>query len=158
MLRAAIEHYRPPGIIMFGLHMRIERIRIEKLARNRRELGRPDADGEFPAGPGVADGPETLPGQFTWALAAAALRRCGLSFEWSNDAGGYLCNQIYFRTAMEASALGVDQFAFFHVPPTDEIAAELDPELMPQVHCSIPAPKLEEAARALVEVLMDIEA
>ncbi|HEY9056777.1 MAG TPA: hypothetical protein VIN77_06470 [Aurantimonas sp.] len=153
-LRAAIEAVRPATVMLFGLHQRAERLRLELVARNRRELGRVDAVGGFPSGPAVLDGPQSLPANLPWNDVAAALRDAGASFEWSTDAGGYLCNDTFYRLAYHAASLGVRRFGFIHVPLSDEAVADtVASETLPEVFCSVPAATLERAARALATAL-----
>ena len=153
-LREAIESAGPKTVLLFGLHRRTERLRIEMLARNRRELGRADALGAFPSGPAVLDGPQSLPCSLPWTDIARAFRGVKVPFEWSTDAGGYLCNDTLYRLAHAAERLGVERFGFFHVPLSDErvddVAAS---EKMPEVFCSLPAAVLAAAALALVDAL-----
>lgn len=153
MLEAAIRSSGASTVLMFGLHSRAERLRIELLARNRRELGRIDAAGCFPSGPAVMDGPERLRLALPWAGVARAFREARLSFEWSTSAGTYLCNDTLYRLAFNAERLGVRRYGFFHVPLTDELIAAPDVEAMPEVFCSLAAADLERAARHLVAAL-----
>lgn len=153
-LREAIESMRPKTVLMFGLHQRAERLRIEILARNRRELGRADAVGDFPSGPAVLDGPPSWPCNLPWTDVASALRRADMPFEWSTDAGGYLCNDTLYRLAYASRALGVERFGFFHVPLSDERVGDVAAsEKLPDVFCSLPAAVLFAAALALADAL-----
>lgn len=153
-LRTLIETLAPTSVVLFGLHKRAERLRIERVARNRRKLGQADATGAFPAGPAVLDGPEALACRMPWEAVTSALRGAGVSFEWSSDAGGYLCNDTLYRLAFNADALGVRDFGFFHVPLSDEAAAQVDEiEGMPEIFCSMPAARIAAAALALVDEL-----
>lgn len=153
-LRAEIRQRQAKTVLMFGAHLRAERLRVELCARNRRELGRADAVGGFPAGPSIGDGPERLACRLDWGQVAGALRGAAIDFEWSNNAGAYLCNDTLYRLALAADELGVERFGFFHLPSSDEGVAELlaHPPL-PDVFLSLPLEKLEAAALALLEVV-----
>ncbi|WAJ30086.1 pyroglutamyl-peptidase I family protein [Antarcticirhabdus aurantiaca] len=153
-LKRAIEDESPAAVLLFGLHVRAERLRLELVARNRRELGRADAAGAFPAGPAVGDGPDELATRLPLAACAAALREAGVSFEWSRNAGAYLCNDTLYRLARAAGDLGVERFGFVHVPLTDEcVEATLEAGGLPEVFCSLSEGALERAARALLGVV-----
>ncbi|MEF2551083.1 hypothetical protein VQ042_06855 [Aurantimonas sp. A2-1-M11] len=153
-LRGLIETVAPTAVLLFGLHQRAERLRIERVARNRRKLGQADAVGAFPSGPAVLDGPEALACNMPWTAVAEALRGAGVSFEWSSDAGGYLCNDTLYRLAFHAEVLGVRHFGFFHVPLSDEGAAEAEEiAAMPEIFCSMPAAHIVAAALAIAERL-----
>ncbi|NDV85621.1 hypothetical protein GTW51_02795 [Aurantimonas aggregata] len=153
VLEAAILDAKADTVLLFGLHRRAERLRIELLARNRRELGRIDAVGGFPSGPAVLDGADILPLALPWTHVARTLRAARVSFEWSTNAGAYLCNDTLYRLAFHAERLGVDRFGFFHVPMTDELVVASGAETGPEIFCSLAGADLERAARHLVAVL-----
>lgn len=152
-LEAAIRERRATTVLMFGAHLRAERFRVELQARNHRELGRQDALGAFAAGPSVGDGPAALPCRLDFAAVAGALRSAPIDFEWSTNAGGYLCNDTLYRLALAASGLGVSRFGFFHLPSSDEGVADLiaHPPL-PEVFLTVPMARLEAAALALLQM------
>ena len=152
-LKAAIEADRPKTVLMFGAHLRAERFRVELLARNHRELGRRDALGAFPPGPSIGEGPQTINCRLEWSTVAAALRQAAVDFEWSTNAGAYLCNDTLYRLALAANGLGVKQFGFFHLPSSDEGVGDLlatPPQ--PDVFLSLPLAKMEAAAMALLQM------
>lgn len=152
-LEAAIRQRGARTVLLFGAHLRAERFRVELVARNRRELGRADACGGFPAGPSIGDGPERLPCRLDWAYVARALRKAGIDFEWSTNAGSYLCNDTLYRLAMAADALGVERFGFFHLPSSDDgIDTLLAHPPLPEVFLSLPMEKIEAAGMALVQM------
>lgn len=153
-LRAAIEAQRPRAVLLFGLHAASERIRIELVARNARELGRVDAAGGFPSGPAVTDGPERLEARLPLAAIAAALRAAGAPFECSRDAGRYLCNDSFYRLALAADRLGVERFGFIHVPLTDDLVEPgVAGEALPEHFCTLPAETLTTAALAIANAV-----
>ncbi|MBB4002377.1 hypothetical protein [Aurantimonas endophytica] len=153
VLEAAIVAAKADTVLLFGLHRRAERLRIELLARNRRELGQVDAAGGFPSGPAVLDGAETIPLALPWRDVARTLREARVSFEWSTNAGAYLCNDTLYRLAFHAGRLGVARFGFFHAPLTDELVALSPAEPSPEIFCSLAAVDLERAARHLIATL-----
>ncbi|EAU42906.1 pyrrolidone-carboxylate peptidase [Fulvimarina pelagi HTCC2506] len=155
VLHEAIERTRPVNVVLFGLHMRTERLRLELVARNRRELGQKDAFGGFPAGPSILEGPSSYPCRLPWVEVAGILRREGIEFEWSNDAGAYLCNDTLYKLAHNAGALGIAAYGFVHVPMSDERVADFlaSGEASPQVFNSISAEKLRSFAVGLASLL-----
>ncbi|RFC66054.1 hypothetical protein DYI37_00850 [Fulvimarina endophytica] len=154
-LKSAIEAERPRNVVMFGLHAKAERVRIELRAANKRELGREDAFGRFPAGPSVTDGPAHLDAKLPWNGIAALLREGELDFEWSCDAGGYLCNDTLYRLCRNAGALGVERYGFVHVPMSDERIGDVvaSGEELPVCFNTVPAAKLVRFARGLASYL-----
>ncbi|MBO0662028.1 hypothetical protein LQ948_05420 [Jiella sp. MQZ9-1] len=150
-LKTAISRMRASTVLLFGAHLRAERFRVELQARNRRELGRADALGAFPAGPAIGDGPATLPCRLDWLRLARTLRAAGIDFEWSSNAGSYLCNDTLYRLALAADGLGIERFGFFHLPSSDEGVADLLVEpALPEVFMSLPLDRLEAAALAIL--------
>lgn len=151
-LKAAIGERVPRAVMLFGLHARIERLRIELTARNARELGRVDAAGAFPPGPAISDGPERLSVDLPLGRIAAALRREAIAFEWSQDAGRYLCNETLYRLA--ENARGLDAFGFVHVPVTDALVPVwLEAGALPDPCRTIPEEGLMRAAQAILDCL-----
>ncbi len=86
---------------------------------------------------------------------AGILRREGIEFEWSNDAGAYLCNDTLYKLAHNAGALGIAAYGFVHVPMSDERVADFlaSGEASPQVFNSISAEKLRSFAVGLASLL-----
>lgn len=138
--------------------MTTERLRLELLAQNRRELGRKDAVGGFPAGPSILDGPTKYECRLPWKSVAELLRSEGIDFEWSTDAGGYLCNDTLYRLAHHAETLGVRRYGFVHLPLSDERVGdciESGADLPPAFN-SISAEKLYRFATGLGGLLESI--
>ena len=154
-LQRAIEESGARRVVLFGLHMSAERLRIELVARNRRELGREDASGRFPAGPSILEGPATHACRLPFSELALLLRRHKLDFEWSTNAGGYLCNDTLFKLAHHADRLGVELFGFVHLPLSDERVADMiaSGEEVPAVFNSISAEALLALADDLFALL-----
>jgi pyroglutamyl-peptidase len=120
------EQTRPDAVICFGLAIEIEALRIERVALNIDDAFSPDAEGVVRRGrPIEHSGPvgywSTLPVQEL----AERLAACGLPVETSRDAGGYLCNHVFFRARhlIETRALSVP-CGFVHVPPLPEQLAD----------------------------------
>ncbi|MEE2953332.1 MAG: hypothetical protein VYD57_19075 [Pseudomonadota bacterium] len=159
VLQAAIEESGARGVILFGLHMSAERLRIELLARNRRELGREDAVGRFPAGPSILEGPATHACRLPLSDLARLLRRHRLDFEWSTNAGGYLCNDTLYKLAHHADRLGIEAFGFIHLPLSDERVGDMmaSGEEVPAVFNSVSADALLGLADDLF-ALLSVEA
>lgn len=97
--------------LMMGVHGSAERMHLECVARNWCGMGA-DVRGEV-RGPGMID--PALPGQLHGTLFA------GRGEDVTIDAGGYLCNYLFFR--------GVARFAekrigFLHVPGAEVMGLE----------------------------------
>jgi pyroglutamyl-peptidase len=99
-------------------------IYIETMARNRDGAGKPDNAGQLrgtePIEPGA---PEVLAASFPAPGLKQALNEAGFAAELSEDAGGYLCNHLFFRAGL---AFGGDiPYGFVHVPPVDSMGGAL---------------------------------
>lgn len=153
-LLGAMRAEAPSAVLMFGLHARIDRLRIELAARNGRELGRADAAGAFPAGPAVAEGPAVLSTSLPLARVAKALRDEGSDFELSHDAGRYLCNDTLYRLCLHAATERLSPVGFVHTPLTDEMLDDWQSAgKLPEPCRTIPAEALRRAALAMAEAL-----
>ena len=97
-------------LLMLGVSGRATRPKLERVARNRTNDS-PDVRGVV-RGPGLID--SSAPDVFTSTLWADA----GL-VDASDDAGGYLCNYLFFRVAQALHVSSQTRFAFLHVPPAD---------------------------------------
>ena len=125
-LSLLLEAHRPRALLLLGLAAG-SAIRLERAARNCDASEGPDEDGEARAATpiaalGPADYASTLP------LAAFAARLAGLALPvvWSDDAGGFLCNHVFYRArawAAEQSGLTIP-CGFVHLPPFEALALE----------------------------------
>ena len=121
-LRRAIERHRPVRVLMTGLALGAECLRVELIAHRVSKSDRVDAAGRCHVLP-LAAGPEAMPARFDLVALGSAMRSAEIPFEWSRNAGAYLCNDVFYRLALDADALGVREFLFLHVPLTDECVA-----------------------------------
>lgn len=156
-LQAAIEESRATRVVLFGVSAKARGIRIECLARNRRGE-KPDAGGACAPGAVIAGAPETLPCRFARRALAKALGDAAVEFEWSEDAGSYLCNDTLFRLCRHAGELGVERFVFVHVPVSDERAGDwhLAGALAPDA-VTVPRETIRRAALAVIRALESSE-
>lgn len=124
-LAEAIGAERPDAVVMLGVSG-TGPVRLERLARNDSRPERPDAAGRCQGpGPIEADGGAGYPSTLPLEAMHDALRAAGLPVGWSDDAGGYVCNDLFFRIRhfVEAGGLAIP-CGFVHLPP----AAETDGE------------------------------
>ncbi len=120
-LRAAIDAHGPRVVVAFGLGR--DRIHVERVARNGYHPKRPpDEAGRPPPRDVLAPGgPATLPTTLPVAAILARLGAEGIGAEPSDDAGGYLCNEAFYRLlAMKGGAAdGIRVRGFVHLPDLD---------------------------------------
>lgn len=143
-LLAAVDDVRPDAVVMFGLAYDTDVIRPERLALNLDDATAPDNEGTVrrnrpidPAGP-----------MGYWAslpLDAIIddLEAAGFPTKTSRDAGGYICNHLFFGMRHARPALSA---GFIHVPPFPE---QLKPEHRAH-RTGMTADRLEMAARTIL--------
>lgn len=141
----AVAAHRPDAVIMFGLAYDTDVIRPERLALNLDDATAPDNDGTVrrnrpidPAGP--------LGYWSSLPLDAIIddLDAAGFATKTSRDAGGYICNHLFFGMRHARPDLPA---GFIHVPPF--------PDLVKPEHrghrTGMPADRLEAAARIILD-------
>jgi pyroglutamyl-peptidase len=125
----AIERIRPALVLCLGVG-RAGPFRIERRARNVCSApGRSDERGteRDPGAPpsSVAhyrpyhhvDGPLDLASTLPWEPIAAALVAAGIACEPSDDAGRFVCEDLFFDVLWRARETGAYRAGFLHVPP-----------------------------------------
>lgn len=135
-LRDAVQ---PDAIVHFGVDGTRKTLNIECQAVNAAIRVRPDADGNAPARPELADGPErvrraSLPSRPILNAARAA----GAPAQLSHDAGTYLCN----ATLWDSIGSGIPSI-FVHVPSLPKRPRD-------------PRPSLASLENAAVSVLREV--
>lgn len=120
-LRAAIAEHEPDLVVCFGLAHERTAISVERWAHNLDEATSVDNDGTVGSGRAIEPaGPLAFASTLPVDAIVAALEADGIPAGASRDAGGYLCNHVFYRLR-QSGALG----GFVHVPPLDAIALEV---------------------------------
>ncbi len=109
--------HAPDIAVHFGLAASARGFRLERVAENRVRTGGLDNTGFVPPGAGLCAGPASVASSLPLQRIAETLSARGLPVEWSDDAGGYLCNAAFFH----ACAGTIGGFApavagFVHLP------------------------------------------
>ena len=115
-LRAAIAETEPDAVVAFGLADDRRAISIERFAHNLDEASTTDNDDAAGSGAEIEPGaPLALATGLPADEIAAALRAEGLPAEISRDAGGFLCNHVFYvlLRSLDGGRIG----GFVHVPP-----------------------------------------
>lgn len=135
-LREAILEHRPDLVLSLGVAP-TPALRLERVAKNRDVSFQPDNAGVVHADTVIRDGgPERLPTRLPIEPLREALQAAGYEVVISDDAGGYLCNHVFYRVLDEVDPSRIA--GFVHVPPLKD---------------SWDAARLEQAVRLLIEVL-----
>ena len=117
-LKSLGAEFAPDIAIHFGLSARAEGFTLERLARNEIAADRPDNSGTQPPAACIVESGDDHPSTLPLEEIAAALARAGLPHSWSDDAGGYLCNYIFYLSRSPHFAEYAPPVSgFVHVPP-----------------------------------------
>lgn len=106
-------------VVHLGLHEKAEGLKIETQGKNILDFRIPDNKGEQIKGKSIIeDAPEHLPSTFPVKAIERFLTDAGLPVSTSDDAGGYLCNMLLYRS-LHFDRLGDRKalIGFVHVPP-----------------------------------------
>ena len=123
------------GILHLGLAARRNTISLERWARNKFSMNEPDNSGRLlESGEIVRGAPATI-------LTTAPVHVMDEEFEhdericWSEDAGGYVCNETIYRTlyAMQDREKSPLPALFVHLPPEDEIPLDAQIEAVRRI-------------------------
>ena len=119
-LRAAIDEADPDVVLCFGLADGDTTISVERFAHNIEEIDAIDNDGAPGSGAEIDPaGPLALRSTLPVDEIVAALRDEGIPAAVSRDAGGYLCNHVFYvlMQTLDPKKIG----GFIHVPPASVI-------------------------------------
>ena len=141
-LRAALAATQPDVVICFGQADGRSGISIERFAHNLDGAENIDNDGATSAAPIDPDGPVAYASTLPVDEIVAALRAEGIPAADSRDAGGFLCNHVFYALmrALDGSTV---RGGFVHVPLLPEQALDTNAP-------SMPLETLVRAARVIV--------
>lgn len=107
---------KPDAVIAFGLAPRATAIRLECVARHKSTSQKVDVNGQAWTGPIDECAPEYLPSTLPLESIALALNGLSIVYEVSNNAGGYVCNYLFYLLQENARNLGITVTGLIHVP------------------------------------------
>lgn len=113
-----LRSHRPRTLLMLGLAEATTRIRFEQVALNLDDSDAPDNDGEVRLRGRVVEGaPVGYWSSLELDRMADASRRLGERVLFSHDAGGYVCNHVFFTAAhLVATVYPATRCGFVHLP------------------------------------------
>lgn len=115
LLHKRVLEFQPSVVICLGLKADSDKITIETVARNH--CGQTvDNEGQSHAGPIIANGPLELPSTLPVQAIYQCLTEKDIAVQFSDDAGGYLCNYLFFRLQYEYRHSSILSSGFIHVP------------------------------------------
>jgi len=144
-LRGAIAGHAPEVVIAFGQADGRTGISVERFAHNLDEATTTDNDEAPGSGlPIDPDGPAAYPSTLPVDEIVGALRAAGIPAAPSRDAGGFLCNHVFYVLMRTLEQHGrAARGGFVHVPLLPEQTLDKDA-------ASIPLETLVRAARIVV--------
>ncbi len=118
LLEAELKARPPAALVMLGV-AGAGPVRLERLARNASREGRPDALGATQGpGPILTDAPAGYGSTLPLGAIHRALEAASVPVGWSDDAGGYVCNDLFFRLRHRIAQDGpAIPCGFLHLPP-----------------------------------------
>lgn len=126
VVEAALDRWRPDVALHFGVSGAASGFDIECQAQNRARPMR-DAAGHLPIARELAEGGQTVSGRTHAVTLLAHVRRAGTRARLSNDAGGYLCNAVYYHSLRHAGRRAPGRVvAFVHIPKRQRADWHLD--------------------------------
>ena len=123
-LRAALDGRKPALVVCLGLAHERTAISVERWAHNLDEATTVDNEGVAGSGGAIEPGgPLARASTLPVDEIVAALHAEEIPAEVSRDAGGYLCNHVFYRlmASLPAGARG----GFVHVPPLEAVSLEM---------------------------------
>jgi len=122
-LRRALDERDPEIVVAFGLADEREAITPERFAHNLDEASTTDNDDAAGSGGEIeAGGPLATRSTLPVEAIVAALREAGLPADVSRDAGGYLCNHVFY--VLTRALRDGQKGGFVHVPPLEVLPRE----------------------------------
>ena len=106
-LERALRTHSPASVLLLGFAAGAAGLRPERCARNRTTAAAPDNDGEWQAGPIQADGPDRIDTSVDYNGFLNVLGSKGIPHTASDDAGGYVCNWLYWHALVDHPQLPI---------------------------------------------------
>lgn len=146
-LLASVARERPSVILCLGQAAGASALRLERLAINLSDASMPDNAGAQPREVAIAEGGpvgywSTLP----LHTMARAIEAAGASVEFSNSAGTYVCNHVFYSLMHAVRDMADVRAGFAHVPYASEQGHRMSP--------SMTLSRMEHALRASIEAVV----
>ena len=122
IIRDLIRMEQPDAVLSLGLCGRSSTVLLERVAVNVNDDNGGDNAGDCASNRLIdPEGPVGYWSTLPLTAMHAALCEKGISVAWSNHAGTYVCNHVFYtaRRAMEQLGRGVRPCGFVHLPPMD---------------------------------------
>ncbi|RMG75738.1 MAG: pyroglutamyl-peptidase I [Chloroflexi bacterium] len=125
-LRALIRQHHPDVVICLGVAAGRKKISLERFALNINDASKPDNSGLLAQGqPIIPDGQHAYRSTLPLEQFYTAIDSLGIPVEYSNYAGAYVCNHVFYTAQHEIDCSGLNTRAgFIHIPMMTEANAE----------------------------------
>lgn len=113
-----ISSINPDALLGFGVKPDSAALSLERFAINIDDSSTPDNAGWTPSGlPIIPDGPPAYLSTLPLEAMRLELLRAGFPVVYSNHAGTYVCNHVFYLACHHAASLPVQRrYGFIHVP------------------------------------------
>jgi pyroglutamyl-peptidase len=145
ILPELLENHRPDAVLMLGVAQKRDSINLERIAININDAKIADNTGTLKSGqPIIEDAPVAYRSSLPLEAMYQAIQNAGIAVTYSNHAGAYLCNHVFYlaRHSLECAGLGHIPCGFIHIPDMGEEAPKM------------PLPKLIQAVRVALSAVM----
>ena len=118
-IRQLIRKFQPEAVLCLGVAPKRDKISLERFALNLDDDSLPDNAGRCRAGRRIArNGPAAYWSTLPLERFRRQLARRGIPVSYSNHAGTYLCNHVFYVARHEIERMGNGApCGFVHVPP-----------------------------------------
>ena len=123
------------AILQLGFSSGSDVVKIEKIGRNEYDMRIPDNSGRrIENGPIIANGPAEISTNSPISSIELAIGDSDFA-SWSMDAGGFVCNETYFRPLMAVSTSHEPKtpVLFVHLPDKEAVTLDLQLELVKKI-------------------------
>lgn len=117
-IRTLIREHQPRAVVSLGVAASRPQFSLERFALNVNDAPIPDNDGHIAQGqPIVPGGAEAYRSTLPLDKMLTALTEKGIPVAYSNHAGAYVCNHVFYIARHEVEQQGLDSFCgFIHIP------------------------------------------
>lgn len=117
-IRSLIREVQPDVVLSIGVAQRRDDISLERRAQNRSSATIPDNSGLLLTDAAIVpDGPTVYGATLPLERLHAALNARAIPVEFSDDAGAYVCNHVFYCASDEVARLGLPtRCGFVHIP------------------------------------------
>jgi len=128
ILEELLESHKPDAVLMLGVAQMRESINLERIAINVNDAKIADNAGNLKSGQAIVDdAPVAYRSTLPLEAMYQAIQDAGISVVYSNHAGAYLCNHVFYfaRHWLECAGLGHIPCGFIHLPDMGEEAPKM---------------------------------